>query len=199
MSLRSLLEPRVGWIAAATLLTTTLWGAVISFMPLYAASASLPSAGVYFTLDALGTMASRIGTAKLFERCGPRPLLCGAYVLLISAMLLLGLLPTSFGYMLSAVLLGVGFGVAIPVFQTMAMNLVKAERRGAANGTLYSAFDIGIGGGAIGLGALAEQTGYQTMFIVQGIVLLVPAAMFLAHIIPSYLKNVIPHNAIESV
>ncbi|MBI5645735.1 MAG: MFS transporter [Ignavibacteriae bacterium] len=189
LSLQSLLEPRVAWLAAATMLTTTLWGAVISFMPLYADEQGLPSAGVYFTLDALGTMASRIGSARLFDRYGPRPILIAAYLLMISSMLLLGIAPTQTGYAASAILLGVGFGIAIPAYQTMAMNLVEPERRGAANGTLYSAFDIGIGGGALSLGALADSAGFRTMFTVQSVLLLIPAALFLIHIIPSYQRR----------
>jgi predicted MFS family arabinose efflux permease len=32
--------------------------------------------------------------------------------------------------------MGFGFGIIMPVFQSMANNLVKPERRGAANSTL---------------------------------------------------------------
>lgn len=185
-TLRSMIDLRVGWIALATLLTTTLWGAVISFIPLYAHAQHLPGAGLFFSLDAIGTLSSRVFTGRLLDRYGALPLLAGGYAALIIALLMLGLATEPLLYGSSAVLLGMGFGVLIPTFQTMAMNLVEAQRRGAANATLYSAFDIGIGGGAIALGAFAEVAGYRAMFMAQGLFLIVPAAMFLFFIHPAY-------------
>ena len=68
------------------------------------------------------------------------------------------------------------------------MNVVEPVRRGAANATLFSAFDIGIGLGALFLGMLAQAIGYRAMFLVEAGVLVIPMMMFLLVIIPRYTK-----------
>jgi predicted MFS family arabinose efflux permease len=197
-ALRSVFEIRVLWIAVATLLTTSLWGAVISFLPLYSTSQGLPSAGVFFSLDAVGTLCSRVFTGKLLDRYGPTPVLAASYLTLSAALILLGMATGPLVYGASALLLGAGFGVMIPTVQTMCMNLVEPQRRGAANATLYSAFDIGIGGGAIVLGAIAEAAGYRAMFVLQGVALVLPAALFFFFIVPSY-KRMIAATATDAL
>ena len=119
--LRSIIEVRVGWIAAATLLTTTSWGVILSFIALYAQEKGLPHAGLYFTLDAIGTFISRFRAGHLFDRYGPRWLLAGGYSALILSILLLGVSPTPVAYIVSALLLGIGYGIIVPV--TMAMTI----------------------------------------------------------------------------
>jgi predicted MFS family arabinose efflux permease len=145
---------------------------------------------VYFSLDAVGTLCSRVFTGTLLDRYGPKPLLMGSYAALSVALVMLGMAAGPIAYGCSALLLGAGFGVMIPTVQTMCMNLVEAQRRGAANGTLYSAFDIGIGGGAVLLGAIAEAAGYRAMFIAQGLALVIPAALFLFFILPAYKRSI---------
>ncbi|MBB3111017.1 putative MFS family arabinose efflux permease [Paenibacillus phyllosphaerae] len=41
---------------------------------------------------------------------------------------------------------------------------MEPARRGPANATFYSAFDLGIGGGALILGRLAEASSYAAMY-----------------------------------
>lgn len=57
------------------------------------------------------------------------------------------------GFFLAAALLGIGFGLVVPAGQAMVINQVPPHRRGAANATLMTAFDLGIGLRAVLLGA----------------------------------------------
>jgi predicted MFS family arabinose efflux permease len=56
-------------------------------------------------------------------------------------------------------------GVVMPTLQAMANNVVEPQRRGAANATFITAFDIGIGGGSMLLGMLAEFTSLKSMYL----------------------------------
>jgi predicted MFS family arabinose efflux permease len=64
----------------------------------------------------------------------------------------------------SAVVFGLGFGTAYPVFVAHVLRNIDATRRGAAFGAILSAFDIGIGTGSIAIGWIAERAGFNRAF-----------------------------------
>ena len=55
--------------------------------------------------------------------------------------------PLEWVYYTSAILIGFGFGIFIPTFQTMKLNMADRGHRGAVNSTFFTAFDIGVGTG----------------------------------------------------
>ena len=59
----------------------------------------------------------------------------------------LALAPLEWIYYASAILIGFGFGIFIPTFQTMKLNMADRGHRGAVNSTFFTAFDIGVGTG----------------------------------------------------
>ena len=64
----------------------------------------------------------------------------------------------------AAIVFGVGFGTAYPVFVAYVMRDVTAARRGAAFGAILAAFDTGIGTGSTTVGWLIERFGFQAAF-----------------------------------
>lgn len=185
-TLRSMIAPSVLGVSLGTLLCTMSYGAVISFITLFVQEYQLPSAGWYFALASCGTVVTRIRSGILFDRYGPKiPLIIGLSSLVLS-LITLGSLPTTVPYLISAFFLGAGFGISVPTWQAMAINLVPVTKRGTASATLFSAFDIGIACGSLGLGALVSLTGLRVMFLIEGFLLLVPFALFLFIVIPKY-------------
>ena len=65
---------------------------------------------------------------------------------------------------LSAIIFGVGFGTAYPVFVAYIMQRVDASRRGAAFGAMLAAFDTGIGTGSTMMGWLIQRMGFANAF-----------------------------------
>ena len=64
----------------------------------------------------------------------------------------------------SAIVFGVGFGTAYPVFVAYVMRDVSAARRGAAFGAILAAFDTGIGTGSTTVGWLIDHYGFGAAF-----------------------------------
>ena len=85
---------------------------------------------------------------------------------MFAAFLLMGLMPNTVTFLLSAVLAGYGFGGLEPALQSMAVSLATPETRGAANSTFLCAYDIGIGLGGGIAGTLISQVGYREMFVI---------------------------------
>ena len=48
----------------------------------------------------------------------------------------------------------------------MAVAHVPSHRRGAANGTFMSGFDLGMGFGSLGSGFVAQYVGYSVLYLV---------------------------------
>ncbi|RYD03053.1 hypothetical protein N752_21825 [Desulforamulus aquiferis] len=87
--------------------------------------------------------------------------------------------------------MGVGFGIIHPTAMAMAINKVQPFRRGAANGTIFSAFDLGIGLGSILLGILSKEVGLAFMYLTCAFVILIPMLLF-------YLKDAKEYQRVQN-
>ncbi|HET8646849.1 MAG TPA: MFS transporter, partial [Vicinamibacteria bacterium] len=64
----------------------------------------------------------------------------------------------------SAVVFGIGFGTAYPVFAAYITRGISPLRRGAAFGAILAAFDTGIGTGSICAGWIIGRSGFRAAF-----------------------------------
>ena len=161
----------------------------MSFITLYAKEYEVGRPGIFFIVLALGIAVSRLVSGRIFDRKGPSVLMLTGLLSGASGFLVLGFLWSSFGCMLAAILLGVCMGVVMPALQTMANNVVEPQRRGAANATFITAFDIGIGGGSMLLGILAEFTSLKEMYLACAGILILSVLLFFGFVLRFYYRN----------
>ena len=88
-----------------------------------------------------------------------------ALVLMGAAMVVLSVADRLSFFLLAAVLYGIGFGIVHPMLQALAVLDVAPDRRGAANATFFSAFDLGITGGSSVGGLIVGAVGYGPAFL----------------------------------
>ncbi|QIQ01950.1 MFS transporter [Streptomyces liangshanensis] len=102
-------------------------------------------------------------SARLNTRFGPRPLLFGGLILIVGGLALFGRAPADGSYATDVlpvmVLLGVGFGLAMPALTGLAMAGVHPEDGGLASG-LFSTTQVV--GGALGLAVHAALASDRT-------------------------------------
>ena len=65
---------------------------------------------------------------------------------------------------MSAIIIGFGNGVIFPTFSSMVNNLADVTHRGAANSTLYTMVDLGMGVGMISAGLIAQHFSISAFF-----------------------------------
>lgn len=160
------IEPRGVPISIPMALFGITYGGVVSFITLYDKELNLAMAGSFFLILAFGVTLSRLFSGQIFDRYGPTFLILGGFLVNITGFLLLGLMQNNMGFLLAAGMIGVGSGIMMPTLQTMVNNIVTIRRRGAANATLITAFDLGIGLGSLGMGYLSEWIGFDGMYLV---------------------------------
>ena len=81
------------------------------------------------------------------------------------AMLLLAWLPNTTVLLIAAAFYGFGFGSVQPALQAWAINGAAENRKGMANATFFSFFDLGVGIGAMGFGVIANYFGYKFIYL----------------------------------
>ena len=140
------------------------FGMVMSFTALYGAGLHIKNTGIFFVLQAIGFIASRIISGKYLNQHSYN---IGAFGAITGAafVCVLALFPYTAVYFGVAVFLGISFGMNVPAVQNIIVSSAPNCKRGTANSTYLTSFDIGMGIGMLGGGTLAEHFGIPTAFL----------------------------------
>ncbi len=150
--------------ACLALLLAITYGGIVSFITLFGQEQGIANVGWFFLVNALSMLAVRTFAGKVFDKKGHVWILVPGVFISAVGLLLLSTATSSAGLIPAAICYGSGFGAIHPSLQAWAVNRTAQNRRGAANALFFSAFDMGIGIGAVILGALAEVTHYAVMY-----------------------------------
>ncbi|WP_175639514.1 MFS transporter [Metabacillus schmidteae] len=145
---------------------TVTFGGIASFLPLYTAQKGIPGIQWYFLVFALALMASRTFAGKIYDLKGHRAIFIPGAILIVLAMILLAWLLNTTVLLIAAVLYGFGFGSVQPALQAWSIENAPVHRRGMANATFFSSFDLGVGIGALMFGQIGHMFGYHTIYLV---------------------------------
>jgi MFS family permease len=188
-SVKRLIERSSIPLSLNVLVVTTTYGGILSFASLYGKEIGVANSGLFFLLLAVGIGVSRFFSGTIFDRVGPFRIVVIGMILLILGFPVLFLVPNSLGYHVTAVIIGLGFGIIMPTFQAMVNNLVQPDRRGAANSTYFTSFDLGIGLGMVLTGFVSEQIGLGKAFLICSIIETAALLMFVLYSYKFYKNN----------
>lgn len=178
LTLDSFLERKVFSISAMVFFIALTYGGIVSFITLYAKELGVGNPGIYFLVYAVAIIMVRPYSGKIFDQEGPVRIMGIGLGSIMIAFMLLYIASETFMFLLSAVIMGIGFGIVQPINMAMAIKRVEPFRRGAANGTLMSANDLGIGLGSVLLGMLSGEIGMPLMYLVCSFIIIIPIAIF---------------------
>ncbi len=159
-----LLEWRVLVISFSLFLYSFGYGGITSFTALYADANGVAPKSIYLTTMAIAILVTRPFSGRLGDRLGYKRVFVPCLVLISLGLALLALGGTRPWMIASAVIFGLGFGTAYPVYVGYVMRGVEADRRGAAFGAILAAFDTGIGTGSTSIGWLIQHFGFAAAF-----------------------------------
>lgn len=156
-----------GWRLAMNMtLFGACWGVLSNYLAIYGKEqlGQTSGTGPFFLVLSAGLIASRLqGSKALRQGRLTQNALAGILLSTIGYTLFIAWDDTP-GYFLAALLIGLGNGHLWPAFQNMILAIGGKERRGTANSTLLTSWDLGMGLGILGGGLVAEHVGYAAAF-----------------------------------
>ncbi|MCM3597294.1 MFS transporter [Metabacillus idriensis] len=177
--LSNFVEPRALPIAFITLAVAFCYSSVLSFINFYAMDINLVStASFFFIVYAAAVLASRPFTGRLMDKKGANFIMYPAFLLFGAGMFLLSTAGTSFIFLLSGVLIGLGFGNMQSTTQAIAVKLTPPHRMGLATSTFFIFLDAGLGFGPYLLGFVIPVTGYSTLYVILGFAVLASSLLY---------------------
>ena len=155
------------------------YGGVLTFIPMYTRSLGMGgSTSLFFLVFALVIVVTRPFVGYLFDHHGPNATVYPGFAFFSLGFILFSLAGNLPVLLLSAAVLGIGFGALAPAFQTLAVQSAPASRAGVATSTYFWSLDISVGLAAAVLGVAANAFGYPFMY---GVICLSSSLLGLAY------------------
>lgn len=181
------------------LLLSIPYGMTTNYVAMYAKQIGInATTGFFFTFMAIGMAISRIFSGKIVDRGKITQVIsAGLYLVVFSFFLL-----SACVYLISwnnmvctivffsvALLLGVGFGIMFPAYNTLFVNLAPNSQRGTATSTYLTSWDVGIGIGMLTGGYIAEISTFDKAYLFGACLTIVSMLYFNGKVAPNYHKN----------
>jgi MFS family permease len=152
--------------AAVQFAASVAYGTIISFIAVVARERRLESVGVFFALLALSSLGVRLLAGKAYDAWGARTVLIPLFLTLAAGMALLAIAHESVLFLLAAVFSGLGIGGTHTTLISAVVDHSPHERRASSVAGFAACWELGVGGGAIVVGRLADAAGFQTVLLV---------------------------------
>ncbi|QIO05945.1 MFS transporter [Acinetobacter shaoyimingii] len=157
-------------ISFIMLIASICYSGVLSFISFYAKEINLvQTASMFFLMYALAIMISRPFTGPLLDRKGENIIMYPAFVIMALGLFLLSQAHSPWMLLLSAGLLGLGYGNIQSVCQTVAVKSASIERMGFATSTFFIFLDAGLGFGPYFIGIALNYIGYSQLYFFSAI------------------------------
>jgi len=147
-----------------------LMSGVMTFTPIYAQLKQLTAISWFFFVAAVAGVVIRPIVGRSFDQRGPRLVLLISTVLLTGGMVMIAFIDRNWLLVVAGIFYGVADGAIYPTLQAWVFKVTTVENRDTATGMFLNSYDLGMGLGAVVLGALVEGIQYQGMFLVLAVV-----------------------------
>ena len=178
------------------LLLSIPYGMTTNYVAMYAKQIGLTaSTGFFFTLMAIGMAISRLFSGKWVDRGMITQVIhIGLYLVCFCFFSLSACgwlatwnLPvTTCCFFAISLLLGIGFGIMFPAYNTLFVNLAPNKQRGTATSTYLTSWDVGIGIGMVAGGYIAEVSTFKMAYLFGALLTVVSLFYFKGKVAPHF-------------
>lgn len=178
-SIRNLIEPSAVPIAIVGGFLAIVYSALLSFVSVYANEIHLEHvSSLFFVVYAIVLLMSRPFTGKWLDRYGPNVISYPAILLFAMGMFVLGKSGGAVTFLVSAGMIGLGWGTLFPTFQTIAIQDAAPRKRGLATATFLSIYDTGIALGSFLVGLVVAKMDYSSLYFLSSFYVLIGAVLY---------------------
>lgn len=176
--------------ALILVLLAFLYGLLITYLALFGKEIGINSGtGKFFTFYAIGLIVARFNSGKLIDKGYVTHLILAGKIIVVCAFFIFISITNVYVFFGIAVIIGLGFGILAPAYQTLFISLAKHNQRGTANSTYLIAWDIGIGLGVLLGGPIAEYSSYHTAYYFGLVAGIISCVLFWKITIPYFKKH----------
>lgn len=144
--------------------------AITSFVSLYAISLGFTQAGMFFSVNAIGMIASRFFMNRMVNRFGQFKMLLLNSAVFFTSIYLVSLVQTNWQLVLLAIPSGFAMGSVSPIINTFLIKNMPLHKSGIANATYYASMDIAYAIGSLLWGFVALYISYRQVFFIAALI-----------------------------
>lgn len=181
------------------LLLSIPYGMTTNYVAMYARQIGIQSpTGFFFTFMALGMAVSRLFSGRLVDRGKITQVIhAGLYLVVLSFFMLSACVYINrwsaelctLTFYTIALMLGVGFGIMFPAYNTLFVNLAPNNQRGTATSTYLTSWDMGIGIGMLAGGYIAEIATFDKAYLFGACLTVIATLYFRLKVTPHFHQN----------
>ncbi|MBS1306910.1 MFS transporter [Bacteroides clarus] len=181
------------------LLLSIPYGMTTNYVAMYAKEIGInATTGFFFTFMAVGMAISRIFSGKIVDKGKITQVISAGLYIVVSSFFLLSAcvyiinwnsMACGIIFFAVALLLGVGFGIMFPAYNTLFVNLAPNNQRGTATSTYLTSWDVGIGIGMLTGGYIAEVSTFDKAYLFGACLTIISMLYFNGKVTPHYHKN----------
>lgn len=180
LSLHDFIETKAIPVSLIAALLTIAYASIMTFVSVYSeAIGLLEAASYFFFVYAVAMLISRPYFGKRFDRLGSNYAIIPGFLFFAVGLTMLSLTKSAWMLLLSAAVIGLGFGTLTPSLQTLAIQSAPASRSGHATATFFTLFDVGIALGSIIWGLVVASFSFETMYFMSAILVLIVMGLYL--------------------
>ena len=180
------------WAGLSYMLSAIPYGMIISFVVLYGKEINIENPGYFFIYMAIGVGSARLISGKLVDRGKIHIVSISALLLLILSFVVFGLIHTEIIYFICALAIGIGFGISVPAFQMLFVNVAPHNMRGTATSTYLTSFDLGVGIGMLSAGFISSHFNLAIAYIAGSLACFFSLFVYIIFAKPAYERDKIP-------
>ena len=166
-------------VAVAVGLSYLCYSSVSSFLALYSEAIRLTGAAtVFFIVYAIVVFVTRPLVGRRFDARGENSVMYAAIVVFAVGLAILAVAHQGAVLLLSAAVLGLGFGTIQTCGRAVTIKVTPLYRMGQATSTFYIFGDTGLGLGPLFCGLLIPLTGYRGMYGIMAVIAMVSVVLY---------------------
>lgn len=165
------------------------WGTLVSFAVLYGVETGIKNAGIFFLFLAAGIIISRVTSGRLVDRGHLHRVMIAALSIISLSFLLFSSFHSIYYYCITALFIGIGYGTLFPALQTIYVDMAPNNRRGTANSTYLTGFDLGVGMGMLVGSYVSEHSSFSVMYKVSALLSFIGVFIYIFNSRKVYEKN----------
>lgn len=167
------------------------FGAVIAYSSVFAQEKGLSAVTPYFYIFLVaGMLISKFSTQKMIDGGKHKILVVISLIVLLFTMGSYFFMESAVHLLSAGFLLGLGYGVLQPLFQSFVTGTTPGPKRGTANATYLLSYDIGIGIGSFVMGLFQESIGLGTGFALTAVAYVIGGIIYAVYVDRYYAKLV---------